>query len=177
MVSEAEEGLLKSLHDVSGNLAGFVSNVQDELVAMMRARNATTTGPQGLVENVQAFYAAVNWTESWIRGLLLFHVLMYVAAFVTRKRIKFQIAQFLILCGLVRGAERANGYLASHWKEFSTQNYFDSRGVFLGTVWCGPLIVLLLLMVMNFYKGNVDMMVVMKRAQLKQQMKERQKKE
>jgi len=39
-------------------------------------------------------------------------------------------------------AENLNRELRKNWKSFSTQNYFDSNGVFLSTLWSGPLLVI-----------------------------------
>lgn len=39
-------------------------------------------------------------------------------------------------------AENLNRVLRKNWKSFSTQNYFDPQGVFLSTLWSGPLLVI-----------------------------------
>ncbi|KAI6681191.1 hypothetical protein NL676_035072 [Syzygium grande] len=38
-------------------------------------------------------------------------------------------------------AERLNKFLGDNWKSFATQNYFDPHGLFLSTLWSGPLLV------------------------------------
>lgn len=39
-------------------------------------------------------------------------------------------------------AERLNKLLGENWGTFATQNYFDSHGIFLSTLWSGPLLVI-----------------------------------
>ena len=49
------------------------------------------------------------------------------------------------VCIQVRGAEWLNTQLREHyWSRFSTQNYFDERGVFAVVMFTGPLVCLAL---------------------------------
>ena len=82
----------------------------------------------------------LDWTESWIRGILAFHVFVLVIVLLFRKNPNVQCVIFLLLCAIIRGAEYLNSYCANHWTEFSRQNYFDKQGVFAGTVFAGPLL-------------------------------------
>jgi hypothetical protein len=50
----------------------------------------------------------------------------------------------------VYASERLNVAAHDRWRAFSTQDYFDSRGVFVGIVWAGPLILLLCAMLIGF---------------------------
>lgn len=38
-------------------------------------------------------------------------------------------------------AERLNTVLSENWQKFSTQNYFDTHGIFLSVLWSGPLLI------------------------------------
>ena len=43
------------------------------------------TDELGLVDQLQAFTAAVDWTETWIRALVLFHICTFCAIILFRK--------------------------------------------------------------------------------------------
>ena len=64
-------------------------------------------------------------------------------------------------------SERLNAAAHSHWRAFSTQDYFDPRGVFVGIVWAGPLILLLCAMLVGFLVRAARLIVKVKRAQLR----------
>ena len=50
---------------------------------------------------------------------------------------------------IVWGGERINALLALHWERFSTQNYFDPKGLFFSAVVSGPLIGLLVVILVR----------------------------
>jgi hypothetical protein len=52
--------------------------------------------------------------------------------------------------GGVYGSERLNAAAGARWRDFSTQNYFDTRGVFAAVLWCAPLLLLLAAMLVGF---------------------------
>jgi len=90
-----------------------------------------------------AFVAAVDWTETWIQGLLLSHAMLWLSVLIFRKNMTFQSVVFLLICVVVRSAEYINTLLREHyWKSFARQNYFDERGVFALIMFAGPLIAL-----------------------------------
>ncbi len=59
-------------------------------------------GPKNLREDIEAFTSAVNWKENWIRGLLIFHVMLWVLTLASRKAFKLQVAIFFVVSALVR---------------------------------------------------------------------------
>jgi transmembrane protein 18 len=120
-----------------------------------------------------AFYHAVDWKEGWIQGVLVFHVLTACAVVLTRKQFRVQVALFLTVCALIRTAEWCNTQLSQRWQSFSTQNYFDERGVFMAVMWCGPLFISGFFMMINFVRTSANLMVTVKRAQLREQIAER----
>lgn len=48
----------------------------------------------------------------------------------------------MVVLGGTRLSEIINTYLRHRWQEFSTQNYFDEHGIFMGVMWSGPLLIL-----------------------------------
>ena len=64
-------------------------------------------------------------------------------------------------------AENLNRELRKNWKSFSTQNYFDSNGVFLSTLWSGPLLVIAMIILINTLFSLCYLIVKWKRAELR----------
>lgn len=127
-------------------------------------------GPEGFIENCQAFGAAVDWTETWIQCLMGFHVILLVLILITREMFELQCFFFMLICGLVFFAERLNSYASAHWEEFSKQDYFDKRGVFLSVMLCAPLLVNGFVLMIRTLLYSADLLVKVKRAELKQKM-------
>src|SRR5437879_105757 len=97
-----------------------------------------------IYDQFMGFYHAVSWSkEPWLQALLGMHALILLLVIFGRKRFYLQAAIFLTVSALVFTSERINKIAGERWKEFSTQNYFDSRGVFMGTVFAGPLLIIL----------------------------------
>jgi hypothetical protein len=93
-----------------------------------------------------AFSAAINWKEPLIRGLLAFHLFLYMLfiGFLLFGNVAGQAALFFFIALLVAFSERINTYFAEHWEDVATQNYFDGQGVFAGILFAAPLLTLCL---------------------------------
>ena len=115
----------------------------------------------------------MDWREPWIRCLLGFHVAMLVLALATRKSETAQTIIFLALMCLVFGAERLNALARAHWRTFSAQNYFDEGGFFATTIFSGPLLVVLVVVLVNFLVIMTGEMVKTKRAQMQRDRRRR----
>jgi len=87
-----------------------------------------------------AFASAVDWSETWIRGVLAAELALFLLVLLTRKMFYTQCCIFLLICGLVFASETLNTHLGARWKEFARQNYFDEHGVFMATLYAGPLL-------------------------------------
>ncbi|KAG0578871.1 hypothetical protein M758_4G052800 [Ceratodon purpureus] len=121
----------------------------------------------GFWEPVLAFVHAVDWTEPWLIALMAFHVLLVVVVIATRKQGNTQGVLFFATLASVYFAERLNTVLRRHWRSFATQPYFDTHGVFISTVWSGPLLLISTLILVNSMVTMTRMMVKWKRAELK----------
>lgn len=96
--------------------------------------------PKGFREDVEAFTAAVDWSERWIQALLAIHVLLWVTTILTRKRFYWQCGTFFVVTALVVASETLNTIAHLRWQSFSKQDYFDNHGFFLGIMYSGPLL-------------------------------------
>ncbi len=102
-----------------------------------------------LTEPVVGFIHAVSWREPWLICLVVFHTSLLVLSIVSRKHSNMQMGIFFLAFLGVFSAERLNSFLQRHWKHFAYQPYFDSQGLFLSTVWSGPLLVVSSLILVN----------------------------
>ena len=59
----------------------------------------------------------------------------------------------------VYASERLNAAAHARWRSFATQDYFDRRGVFVGVVWAGPLILILCAMLIGFLARAARLLV------------------
>lgn len=135
-----------------GDFGDFMANIEQ---GMLRMIQETTKAPQTALEHWQAFSSAVDWSETWIRGLIAFHLVMLVLAILTRRSETLQSVLFAVVCVMAFMSERLNTYCAVNWTGFSKQNYFDHHGVFAGIMYSGPLLaiglVILVRTVFSYY--------------------------
>ena len=65
-----------------------------------------------------------------------------LAQVATRHNNTIQMGLFVTIMASIYMAERLNALAADNWESFSTQNYFDQRGVFISTLWSTPLLLI-----------------------------------
>ena len=97
-------------------------------------------GPSSFYDHIESFASSITWSERWIQGVISFHILLLVVILLLRKNLELQFAVFLIICVMIYCSEYLNSLGAIHWKDFSTQNYFDRNGVFMSIFFAGPLL-------------------------------------
>jgi hypothetical protein len=73
----------------------------------------------------------------------------------------------LLIAGLVRCAEYINSLASQHWESFATQNYFDERGIFVAIMFCTPLLLDSLIMLLMFLREAGQLLVQVKTAEFK----------
>jgi hypothetical protein len=154
--------------------------VGEELIRESSRKLRDAAGPDALrqaYELYRGFFEAVDWTEPWLVAVLSLHAMLLLVAVATRKSETAQTCVFALCAFLVFIAERLNGLASAHWRAFSTQDYFDKEGVFTTTVFCVPLIAVLVVVLVNFLRLMASMMIQAKRAQLKQRARAEAKKE
>lgn len=138
---DAIEEAIENAGEEGGDFGDFMKGIEQNLMHMMKE---SAKVPETAMEHWQAFYAAVNWTETWIRALLTFHIVIFSIVVLARKSETAQTLLFFLVCGLIFLSEYLNSYCSIHWQEFATQNYFDNHGVFAATVYSGPLLIIAL---------------------------------
>ncbi|KAL3845601.1 hypothetical protein ACJIZ3_003004 [Penstemon smallii] len=138
-----------------------MADLVEKLTAELRS------GLKPAYENFMGFFHAIDWKEPWLIGLISFHVLLLLVAFMSRRNINFQMLLFLLSLGGVYLAERLNRFLAGNWKSFAGQNYFDQQGLFLSVLWSGPLLVIAILILVNTLFSLCYLIVRWKKAELR----------
>ncbi|CAA7018693.1 unnamed protein product [Microthlaspi erraticum] len=142
---------------------------QMDLVAdlVQKISGELRTGLQPAYDNFLGFFHAIDWKEPWIMGLMAFHASVLLVTLLTRRRLNFHMFLFLLALAGVYFAENLNRLLRKNWKSFSTQNYFDPHGVFLSTLWSGPLLVIAMIILINTLFSLCYLIVKWKRAELR----------
>jgi transmembrane protein 18 len=74
---------------------------------------------------------------------------------------------------IVKCSEYLNRIAATHWASFSTQNYFDRRGVFMSIMVCCPLLLDSLIMLLLFLREASHLLIKFKTVQLKEQIRKK----
>jgi hypothetical protein len=136
-----------------GDFGDFMANIEESMKHLMRE---TAKAPETALEHWQAFSTAVDWSETWIRGLVAFHLVLFALVILTRKKETAQTVLFSIVCLLTFMSERLNTYCAANWMQFSKQNYFDQHGVFAGIMYSGPLLVCGLILLVRSHTAHLS---------------------
>lgn len=157
-----------SMDQIAVMIEGLTEEMRKQWKKARGGGGAGTGGEQrSFLDPRLGFVHAVDWTEPWVVGLIVFHITLLVLAVASRKHSNVQMAMFFCVLLSVYAAERMNIYLHRHWKSFARQPYFDSHGVFLSVVWSGPLLLVSALILFNSLLTLTSLMVKWKRAELK----------
>jgi hypothetical protein len=146
-------------------LEGIAEGVMDDIMKNQ------AVGPSTPMQHFQAFKAAITWTETFIQCLVAFQIFMFfLCLWVSRKDrgLTFRVTVMTFIGILVRSAEWLNNFGAKNWKKYCTQNYFDKKGSFIAIMFCGPLLLDCLMMLLFFVKEAGQLLIVVKKGEIRQ---------
>ncbi|XP_030642977.1 transmembrane protein 18 [Chanos chanos] len=119
------------------------------------------------ITSVWTFLQSVQWSEPWLIGLLVFHIVCFGFTILSCKYYRLQICQFLLMVAMVYSAEYLNEVAAMNWRSFSKFQYFDSKGMFISLVYSVPLLINTIIIVMVWVWRTFSTMTELKTLQLK----------
>jgi len=124
------------------------------------------------IDGVLPYLQSIDWSEHWLQGVIGFHGLTASITVLSRKCFNVQIALFFIYLGIIYCAEYINNFAAEHYKVYSAQQYFDSGGLFISIILSTPLLLNCLFIIVVWMWSSFDLMVNLKRAQIRQTISE-----
>ena len=116
-----------------------------------------------------SYLQSIEWKDPWLVGLILLHVIITTTALLTRKKTSFQIFLFLILLVAVYFSESINEYAAHNWHSFSRQQYVDSHGLFISTVFSIPILLNCMILIGVWLYNSTQLMAKLKIEQQEQE--------
>ncbi|KAK6488967.1 transmembrane protein 18 [Huso huso] len=119
------------------------------------------------ITSIWTFLLSIEWSESWLIGLLTFHGFCLLVTLITFRFYRLQIFHFLTMVGMVYCAEYINEMAAIYWRSFSKHQYFDSRGMFISLVFSAPLLLNAMMIVVVWVYRTFTTMTELKTLQIK----------
>jgi hypothetical protein len=95
------------------------------------------------------FFYAVDWSETWLQCLLLSYVMLLFCVIYFREKHSVQYVIFLAIGFIVYLSETFNTFANKNWTEFAKQNYFDDHGIFTTTIFCFPLLIIMIVQLVS----------------------------
>ena len=152
-----------------------LGGIADSVIGDIMKNQAS--GPSTPLEHFHAFRSAITWSEAFIQCLITFQILMFLLCmWVSRKDrgLTPRVGVMVLIAAIVRSAEWLNSYGAKNWERLGiSQNYFDKRGIFVGIMLCGPLLVYCVIMLFMYVREAGALLVQVKKEELRRK-KEKQ---
>jgi len=118
------------------------------------------------VTNYWDFMKTIPWTESWMICLMLFHLFCFVVIITSKKFVNLQYTLFFALLVGVYFSEQLNEMAAENFKRYSRENFFDSNGLFISTVFSIPVLFNCICLITIWLSSSAQTLIQVKRKQI-----------
>mmetsp|Transcript_1744 Transcript_1744/g.3135 ORF Transcript_1744/g.3135 Transcript_1744/m.3135 type:complete len:172 (-) Transcript_1744:59-574(-) len=157
----------------AASAASLLGAVEDVLRTQLSGEHRYT---QSFSEDVQAFVHAIDWRkDSWIFVLFVVEFMDLLMILASRRSWEWLAAIFMANTCCLAAAEQLNRLAAQHWASFSSQDYFDSAGVFASVMLGLPLLLCQFVIVGFLLREAGSMVIKVKRLEFQQKARERAK--
>ncbi|CAE7263697.1 tmem18, partial [Symbiodinium pilosum] len=142
---------------IAGSAAGLLSAVEDVLRTQLSGEHRYT---QNFWEDVQAFAHAIDWRkDTWIWALFVVEFVDLLCIVASRRSWEKLSVIFMANTCCLAAAESLNRLAGQHWAFFSSQDYFDSAGVF-ASIMLGLPLLLCQFIIVGFLLREAGSMVI-----------------
>ncbi|CDH49491.1 predicted protein [Lichtheimia corymbifera JMRC:FSU:9682] len=152
----------------------FVQSILSS-IKQQSSTNTASSVDRYIAQTIQ-FFKAIDWSQPWLMALVGFHVICFITTIVLRNHHNALSLYFFLLLGLAAMTQTLNHLGQTYWNRFSTVNYFDENGMFIVSVYAFPLIFNGFFTLIFVLKAAANLMVKVKRAQLRSQAQAKNKK-
>jgi hypothetical protein len=143
------------------NMAFFSGSLWDRFAfhnSHANSSNGNSTSPilqwklDSLWDDWMGFFYAINFQNDakWILPILTLIMIIAAIAVISRHNWSIQFAILSVISLCVFSMEYVNSLAAANWRTFSSQNYFDLKGVFMGTLFALPLMLVAAFILVSF---------------------------
>ncbi|KAI7880215.1 hypothetical protein K492DRAFT_76802 [Lichtheimia hyalospora FSU 10163] len=156
------------------NPPDFVQSILSS-IKQQSSTNTASSVDRYIAQTIQ-FFKAIDWSQPWLMVLVGFHVSCFITTIALRNHHNALSLYFFLLLGLAAMTQTLNHLGQNYWDRFSTVNYFDGNGMFIVSVYAFPLIFNGFFTLIFVLKAAANLMVKVKRAQLRSQAQAKNKK-